>query len=146
MSREASTSTKVSLPRAEAGSLLDSLQEELSSVDVIRPEMKRMTDATTTNSQGALEATRVIPSTARIRAISWLVSGAYAQLHKSPSMRMRLSVTRGSAQYLSVGGASTVQWVDFVAPETGSYAITIQRTFNSGVGDVALALSVGEVV
>lgn len=79
-------------------------------------------------------------------AISWLVQGSYALSNKAPNMRMELTVTRGFAQWSSTYPKSTIQWVDFVAPETGSYTIRIKRTVNVNNGQLALALTVGEVV
>jgi hypothetical protein len=79
-------------------------------------------------------------------AISWLVQGSYALSNKAPNMRMELTVTRGFAQWSSKIPNSTIQWIDFVAPETGSYTIEIKRVTNVNNGQLALALTVGEVV
>lgn len=79
-------------------------------------------------------------------AISWLVQGSYALSNKAPNMRMELTVTRGLAQWSSKIPNSTIQWIDFVAPETGTYTIEIKRVTNVNNGQLALALTVGEVV
>jgi beta-glucosidase-like glycosyl hydrolase len=78
-------------------------------------------------------------------AISWLTPGSYVAANNRPSMEMTLEVRRGSFVRTSTLTGETFQLVDFVAPESGSYTIRIRRTFNSGVGNVLLALSVGKV-
>ena len=93
---------------------------------------------TTTSSMTAGDRMRV--------AISWLTPGSYVAANNRPSMEMTLEVRRGSFVRTSTLTGETFQLVDFVAPETGSYTIRIRRTFNSGVGNVLLALSVGKVV
>ncbi len=97
--------------------------------------------------QEILETSNLVAGKRYRIAISWLVPGSYVLTNKKPNMEMSLSVYRGTAPpFTSSMSRSNVQWVDFVAPSSGSYTIKIKRTFNAGTGNLALALTVGEVV
>lgn len=100
------------------------------------------------NANQEIFETAILTAGKRYRvAISWLVPGSYVLANKKPNMEMSLSVYRGTAPpFTSAMSRSNVQWVDFVAPSAGTYTIKIKRTFNAGVGNLALALTVGEVV
>ncbi len=98
------------------------------------------------SNQEIIETTNLTAGKRYRVAISWLVPGSYALANKKPNMEMSLTVTRGTSTFTSNYSRSIFQWVDFVAPTSGSYTIKIKRTFNAGVGDLALALTVGEVV
>lgn len=96
--------------------------------------------------QEILETSNLVAGKRYRIAISWLVPGTYVLANKKPNMEMSLTVSRGASSFSSAMSRSNVQWVDFVAPSTGSYTIKIKRTFNAGTGNLALALTVGEVV
>ncbi|HWO25024.1 MAG TPA: S8 family serine peptidase [Kofleriaceae bacterium] len=89
-----------------------------------------------------LTLTRSLGAGQRYRmALAWLVSGSYAFSNNNVSMDLDFWVTSPSGA--TVAGSYSYdngfELVDFVAPVSGTYTITINRYWNSGVGDVVMA-------
>lgn len=98
------------------------------------------------DASGVITESATLTQGDRVRvAISWLTPGSYVAANNRPSMEMTLEVRRGSFVRTSTLTGETFQLVDFTAPESGPYTVRIRRTFNSGQGNVILALSVGKV-
>jgi hypothetical protein len=59
-------------------------------------------------------------------------------------MRMKLTLSKGTTNFVAYEAKNNFQLLDVVAPSAGTWTITIERTFNSGDGGVDLALTVGK--
>lgn len=97
--------------------------------------------------------TRTVTLTAGKRytaAIAWLADGGYAYTQTQAGststlhMRLKLTLARNGVSYSSYEPKNNFQLVDFTAPSSGTWTITIERMFDANVGGVDLALTVGE--
>ncbi len=79
-------------------------------------------------------------------SVAWLVPGDYVLANKKPNMNIDLRVFRGRSMVAeSDSSTNAFELVDFVAPSTGTYDVVIDRTWNSGVGNVLMGYTVGPV-
>jgi Subtilase family len=89
-----------------------------------------------------LSFTRTLAAGQRYRmALDWLSSGAYAFSNDNVNMDLDMSVKAPAGNEVagSYSYNNSFEIVDFVAPTTGLYTITINRYWNSGVGDIIMA-------
>lgn len=88
-------------------------------------------------------------------AIAWLASGNWAAYSTADApgyagpplnMQMKLTVSRGAVVKTSAITSNNFQLVDLTVPADGggNWTITIERTYNAGIGGLDLALTVGE--
>lgn len=94
------------------------------------------------DASGKLTLTRSLGAGQRYRmALGWLVSGSYAFSNNNVNMDLDFWVTSPTGSYVagSYSYDNGFEIVDFVAPVAGTYTITINRYWNSGVGDVIMA-------
>ncbi len=75
-------------------------------------------------------------------ALDWLVSGSYAFTNNNINMDIDLWINNPSGGFVagSYSFDNGFELIDFVAPTTGVYTVTLNRYWNSGVGDVIMAL------
>ncbi len=73
-------------------------------------------------------------------ALTWLVPGSYAYSNNNVNMDLDTWVTdpNGSTVAGSYSYDNGFEIVDFVAPVSGIYKVTVNRYWNSGVGDVIM--------
>jgi hypothetical protein len=96
------------------------------------------------SSNKIVEHTTMKKGTHYTLAIAWLADGQYAADNHALNMRMKLILSKGSHKFEAYQEKNNFQLLDVVAPETGKWTVTIERTFNSGDGGVDLALTIGK--
>ena len=83
-------------------------------------------------------------------AIAWLADGQYAYDQtvagsgSTLDMRMKLTLSKGLISYVAYQSKNNFQLLDVVAPSSGTWTVTIERTFDANVGPLNLALTVGQ--
>lgn len=73
-------------------------------------------------------------------SVVWLVPGSYAYSNNNVNMDIDMWVNDSNGGYVagSYSYDNGFEIVDFVAPTTGTYTVTLNRFWNSGVGDVIM--------